>query len=606
MGVARNSEKVYVEIGGKSRSDISVKVIERYSGSSQRDAAVMEVVNVGENDKVDTAFELADKFPNQICKIALRSGQTLKYVHYGRITGGRYSMSGTESSLELISRFDDQLLGEPLKSRNVQIVRGQNQPITVVQTLDRELVFNPRYEGRIYGNKTFGYALNLIPLFIDLNAIELPFLTLPSTNQFTLWSIPDAVHYLCSDLNSSETHVKNPTWTELKQILPTNVYLNNVSLPVGVFLGEALDRILNPFGYHWKITHDSSTLRRIEVFSRNEPYRNTVSFQKHVPNSVFDDENDLLPEINLSVDHNDNAYNRVTIIGARKRSEITVNLLPDWDTKLEGQSISSFFWDSPAMRANTSLRYVYRRFKADLSLLSNLGITNNVAARRPMLPCLTLDAKGQPYGTHRGVFVEVSLDGGKTWKSVDSTGVIGGLKQAFSLEIMENESAVLFTGKIFPAYYRKYGQLFKLRATATFELDECLVTSVGIALAGKPLFDEKELVVSAPDRFQLHERELSVLKSVSSSAAVIDQTSEMAQFANELLSAHTVTSITGKISMHGVDNIDKDYLGASVLEIPRSVFLKTSPVGTEKYPACTGIIYDIDSQQTQLLIGVLN
>jgi hypothetical protein len=79
-------------------------------------------------------------------------------------------------------------------------------------------------------------------------------------------------------------------------------------------------------------------------------------------------------------------------------------------------------------------------------------------------------------------------------------------------------------------------------------------------------------------------------------------TSEINVFAAQILASHSATNISGKISLHGVDNIDRDWLGGSIQELPRSVFLKTSPF-TEKYPACTGIIYDIENQNTTLIVG---
>jgi hypothetical protein len=254
------------------------------------------------------------------------------------------------------------------------------------------------------------------------------------------------------------------------------------------------------------------------------------------------------------------------------------------------------------MLANTALRYVYRKYKADLSTLSDFGITNNTSARRPMLPCLTLDKKGQPYGTYRGVYVQFSLDGGFNWKPIDSSGSVGGLKQAMSLEIIENEAAVIFTGKIFPAYARKYGDKFQVRATATFERDDCLIGTASTPLGGKPLADVRELIVSAPDRFQHYERSTSIFVGRIVESSEINMTSEINNFAAQILASHSATSITGKISLHGVDNTDQDYLGGSIQELPRSVFLKTSPF-SEKYPACTGVIYDIENQATTLMVG---
>jgi hypothetical protein len=606
MGLARDSKPIFVSIGGKRRYDISVRSVERYAGAELRDAAVMEVAFVGPNDRVQTAFELTNQFENEICQIGIldRTGNRVQYIHYGRIIGGRYAIGQAGSTFELTSRFEDQLLGEPLQTRVVRITPRNSLPIVVQQTIDRELVFNPRYEGKVYGNKLFGEgSLTLVPIFIDLNSVVLEFLTLPVTKQFHLWSIPDAVYYLCSDLNSSETHVRNPLWTDLIRILPQNVFLNNVSLPVGIYLGEALDRILNPFGYHWKITHDSATSRKIEVFSKDTPYRNVIRFTGHKPGTTFDDVDDKLPEIDLRVDNGDKVFNKVTVIGARKRSEITVMLKPDWDQLLEASPITSFIWDSPAMRANTALRYVYRKYKADLKNLSDYDITNNTIARRPMLPCLTLDKQGQPYGTYRGVYIDFSLDGGLNFKPIDSSGNVGGMKQAMSLEIIENEAAVIFTGKIFPAYARKYGYKFQVRATATFERDDCLIGTAQTPLGGKPLADTRELIVSAPDRFQHYERSNSIFVTKIVESSEIDMTAEINNFAAQILVSHSATSITGKISLHGVDNIDQDYLGGSIQELPRSVFLKTSPF-SEKYPACTGVIYDIENQTTTLLVGV--
>jgi hypothetical protein len=112
------------------------------------------------------------------------------------------------------------------------------------------------------------------------------------------------------------------------------------------------------------------------------------------------------------------------------------------------------------------------------------------------------------------------------------------------------------------------------------------------------------LVISAPDRFQFYERSLSKLKNVAANSSEINMTSEIGVFATQILASHSATKISGQISLHGVDNIDQDYLGGSIQELPRSVFLKTSPF-TEKYPVCTGVVYDFTDQRTTLLVGEL-
>lgn len=599
MGNSRDSQRIEVRIGGKPVNYAVVHSIEQYAGSELRDACEFEIAVVGPNDATKTGFELAKEYPNDIVQVGIkdRRGRATEWVHYGRLIGGSYQFNENGRVFGRVSRFDEQLLGSPLHEKRIGIIDYSGRPTSTVIPIDRELVFNPRYEGRVFGNMQSSGGP--VPLFADLNALNLDQLFGVG---YQLWTLPDVVNYLCWNLNPFQDHVDNPLPWQLRRLLP-QIAMNNFSLPVGVYLGEALDRVLRPFGYYWRIKHHSANLRTIEFFHRNTSYGRFINLGGHWPGTPFDDYQDIAPIINLRVDNASNVYNAVRVIGAKLRMESTFYLEPDWVSSLEGQDLKNYIWDSPQMLSDGRLRNVYRKYKANLGILYILNRKTNAASRRPFLPCLSLDIHGQPYGAIRGVHVEYSIDGGDTWQAIAAAGKVGGIKQGMECEIVENEPAILFTGKIFPAMSLKWADRFQVRATATVELDDCLF--VQVSTPSTPLNDTRELVISEPNRFQKYEvSQTSVLKNAAPLTAEIDASLEMSDFAREILNAVGASDISGTIELHGVDWVGHNMLGANIKDIPREVSLKLT-AASEKYPAIVGLVWNVDDQTVKIMVGEL-
>ncbi|MFM9964420.1 MAG: hypothetical protein ACKV2Q_24725 [Planctomycetaceae bacterium] len=74
------------------------------------------------------------------------------------------------------------------------------------------------------------------------------------------WDLATATERLCWTLNRRQRHFKNPTLAELQAVLGTDTpLLENHSISFGATLPDALDQLLNPFGFTHFVKHTVDT-----------------------------------------------------------------------------------------------------------------------------------------------------------------------------------------------------------------------------------------------------------------------------------------------------------------------------------------------------------
>lgn len=187
-------------------------------------------------------------------------------VHWGKVTQLPTLLSGDSGeTLELVSRAEIYLLGDQVDGFAVW------DPIAAAaSTTAGDLVFNPMIDGVIYGNlndtKTTG-AGGL--LFLDPESVRTPAAqTLQGANVIH-WTLSQAVYYLLWDLNTPQTHISNPDETTLNAVFndPTAL-VNEVRIPRGTHLAHALDHLIEPLGYRWKMKRTDLGARVYEFFKK--------------------------------------------------------------------------------------------------------------------------------------------------------------------------------------------------------------------------------------------------------------------------------------------------------------------------------------------------
>lgn len=289
------------------------------------------------------------------------------------------------------------------------------------------------------------------------------------------WTLLEAVYYLCWALNPVEDYFKNPTRADLKLLDESKDLLRDVVVPMGTYLPEALDIVLQPFGYGWKIDYRGIGDRTISVFKRGEGPTATAKLQK--PGEQLDLTKTNVESARFGVGV-ESLVNEVYVYGARKLIESTFELRrawskeydevskdllstsgDDWDTKPQYHRV----WRDWVLDEAGDYIGVRPEYKAPKDLGGLIG-SDPIPRRRRFFPCITLDKDRLPVGQN-GYFVE--FFDGVEWRPVDQL-------ENGSYEVLQFECGIRFTGIIPPYQLYDAAASAKVRITASIYSDERL------------------------------------------------------------------------------------------------------------------------------------
>jgi len=562
MGIQRDSTTTRVFINGVEQRNAHVHSVTNYCGGRRANTAEFEIRTLGN----DTTYQaqggsIINRFAKpgfgdrlisrDVVDIATkeRNGR-IRFIHHGEIVGGSVQQTSRGEVVIYTSRFDDHLYGRPLYyTEFVRYIPRVRLPDGVT--------FNPVVDNRIFYNKsTSGSTLIYLPPSFATSE-DLADIT-GSKRQLNSWTLIDAILYLQQYLLSGK-HVRQMTTGYLKNNLP-HVVLNNTSIRAGTYFPEALDILLEPYGFTWRLDYLTRTTRVFRVvekagFGSYGTVSVTPGYRGARGGTYFDDAKNLAPEFDLRIDTADECVDNVVVIGGEIHLQETLTLYPAWDKTLESASMADFIWDSPAMEANPALRDVYRRFTHGFNSkqwqqygntpiygdklstkTENVpkikftrngevfdfwneygggGVSTNMC-RRPYLPMLTyapLLGGSQPFGEIRGCHVEFRTKTDETsdwgpWKSILKSGADPGLGDAAHLEVDKDEGYVRFVGRVFPALFKQSGinvdgqtGLVELRLTTTRATGQHIFNSAAWLGNGAT----RILVVSIPDRIPVNQ-----------------------------------------------------------------------------------------------------
>jgi len=298
------------------------------------------------------------------------------------------------------------------------------------------------------------------------------------------WTLDEAVAYIMAESGASDA-ISVPPRSEIQAALGPLV-IRDVALE-GRTLGEALAALLDLAGARALFAVEpgpAGVSRRLEILGPNSGPSGWLAHQ--CVGERYD------PSVThfacLSVEmHFQTAPRRYVARGDRKIYEATFDLVAGWDDALATYNPDDF---SPSSSANfNSVRDVFRkwvlnetgRYSAspydrgsppDLTGLFEGGLY--VRRNRRLLQCLSRDALGRS----RGVYPEVSLDGGSTWE-----------QPAMTARVLTSECGLYFSDDPLPPRYIAAAMrgLVRVRVTASIESDSCLVAErIESGAAGLP------------------------------------------------------------------------------------------------------------------------
>lgn len=431
------------------------------------------------------------------------------------------------------------------------------------------------------------------------------------------WTLKEAVYYLCWTLNDWEDNFSNPTREDLKLLDTNTAPFHDVVIPLGVFLPEALDRVLDPFGFGWRVEYLGRGSRKLSVFQRGRGTKKNLKLQE--PGSLLDLKKTNLQNNSIACG-NQSLINRIEALGNFKLYESTWELQKAWpeqydditeDQKIEGaDDLAGKSWaDRPEHHRvdrdwvlNEAGDYIGLRPEIkepydlwrDFSKHSDVDV---VPRRRRFYPCITLDKDRLPVGAN-GYFVEYY--DGSDWR--DATGL--------GFEVLANECGIRFTGATLPPELSMVGTGLKVRITASVYSDERLSFKTREnPNSSQPLESAALLDVSGQFHFRQVTRFSVFYNKITPRGSFehlqVDDTERIKDFAEQLVATTDHLDVRGTAVVWDLDG--DDYQVGDIIEKidGRNISLDAgeSQGGEEKkYPQIVGITYDYTNQKRILAL----
>lgn len=566
-----------------------------------------------------------------------------KVVHWGKITNMEIDV-GKDEGIQIVSRMERTHFGLPLGFQFVW-----NPLISQVVEVDHDVVFNPEVDGvGIIGNKRVGTENIPVstPLFIDPGSTESAASnTLQRTTQstpdqadriaelaFTNWNLVDAVEFICWSCNRPQKYVTNPTRSELLRVLNADLgILKNHRLRPDLYLNEALDELLAPYGYSWKIEYTSATSRKIVIVQNGVGEKMVVLWQPAGSKLDIAKQNADLVRIDYDASM---AITGVLAVGSFTEIEATFELMPAWDKADDNTPLAKLLkngvvdWDN-----NPRYHRVWRDWvlneagdyprawntlfkpngcdeQANSFLITEFaGHADVVPRRRKFLPMLTRGPDGQPLGQVGGCDVE-------WWNPRRAGGLGAGWDKLWTnvpmleCRLLEKECGIKFTGSIPPVMIMRQGNDARVRITATYRSDYRIYFGAGRRNSSTNP-DENTAVLDVGRRFHwrgLHRgsKYFSDVSGGRKQADLVDGREALRRFAIAAREAYDQAQCSGSIRLEGCNHWQYD-LGNLITKVEgRNLALGVTKPAAEqpvRYPQLLGISYYPQVQSTLLSIA---
>lgn len=668
----RIQPRAIVSIDGFPQSNVFLVSCERAMGGSLTDHAVLRV-DLSSRHSTGTGTTEVTAMNGPLAGITNQRGKKVRVenniagqlvtLHHGLIEEQHYSITPSGRELHLISKITNKMFGQPLYGqRQLNVFDGAALHEQANPVIANMMIFNPVVEGTVRGNmRLLADYENNRSLFIDIESVRteegIDYQNLPPewieavlgvslgnpALTLTNWTLAHAVRYLCVEANKDETHITNPTLASLEELFGESdgqtSLLRNHGMPNGLYLPEALDNLLSPYGYSW-YTNISGDKPEIVVVRMSEGPPKTLKLQP--PGQRLNLALTNVESVDLSIE-DDDFLTQLRVVGARKQVEATWELVPAWSKEKDDLDEELMYSDTPDWEDHPENHRVWRDWvlneggdyvdvrpenkdPADLSVaLKYFGTedqnpdTKSVQVkRRRFLPTLTLGEGGKPIGKVDGITVEYYRSDyeGNRWVEISPEE-----DPTWACRVLESECGISFTGGMPPIelldIYQS-GQYFpRVRVTATIELDTPIEETYSPSSPDGvvPMI----VLVDAPDRF--HSRyyiddtqDAKIKKSIYKdrvdegelASTKMDSTDAITAFALQAAQNWARATVAGTARLEGINHATEYEIGDVIEKIEGHDLTLDGGTGygLQFYPQIVGISYvHQDGQWMTLSLG---
>lgn len=562
-------------------------------------------------------------------EIEIKNPATGSILHWGKVSVIPPVLNSQTEQLIVVSRAERFHLGERVNGvwcwNPLQASEGGGDPVGGPELIADDMVFNPIIDGKVYGNANDTYSSNGSDpmgetdhqLFLDPESVRTTAATtLHGGAAPVKWLIADAVQYLLRTLNADATNVANPDYSDILAAFDAadDDGLQNLTIPRGTYLADALDMLLEPFGYRWRVKRTAVGARIYEFFHHSS---GTAVNVYHQPiGSALDTGLQNMEALGLAFDAA-NLFNEVTIVGGPYAYEFTVELARGWaeshdtaDVSLLAKTAPDFSTRKDAWRRwvlNEAGDYIGLRPEIDGVFTSafrtaleaeytDLIWAEFVPRRRKMLPTLTLGDDHKPIGEHRGIVIEYRNTTEAAWRPIGNWGA----------QIIDNECAIYFDGELPPTEYEfkvEDRANIRLRATFTLVSDKRLeATSLHDGISPQP--DVAPLLIDAPQKFR-HQEVSPISQYYASGRPTLTavDTTAIAAFADRVRQVWDLLDIGGALQLEGLDAADggNEYeIGQRVQGVVGKGIDFRAKTGVDEWPQIVAIERHVMNQTTTL------
>jgi hypothetical protein len=518
----------------------------------------------------------------------------------------QYSETGTER-LNARARVEQWYFGTPIVGYTVA---KYVDPDYLYRTMHDDVVFNPEIDELVEGNRSDHYveittdpvstATDVLKryVWIDPESVRSQSAETANGQYSSNWTLAQAVMSLCWLCNSSEEYIKNPDYAALNATCDGAPSVLNVSIPRGLYLPSALDLLLNPLGFLWRVDYVQmsddadppvyTTEMRIVVYKRGEGPEKNVTMQAWGENKDTRKTNVRMADIEWNVA---DTANIVTVFGAHLEVEGTFELKRSWIEEddaltadqlrkgepIEGEAETTSQYDSRPhvwrkwvlneggdyTGSRTVVKPITATFDINTIQDDDNGTTvyplgqNNVAKNRKFWPPLTKD----PDGRRQDFLVEylqpAEYGGTDEWINVLT-------RENGHFEVLERECGILFTGITPPREIVDLGENARVRITACIRGDQRVSYTTAQATEC-PNGNDIAMVVNAETQFFKRRRidyvdeysenwsrftEVGFLPTTPT-ADERDDTTAMTTYANNLRDNESAARLSASITLEG-------------------------------------------------------
>lgn len=601
---------------------------------------------------------LQGKTNTVICQVAIPEGPIQRVIHHGRVTGTDITLDGRAAEIRYTSRTEPWMFGVPIRG-STAITDREDEDAQVY--LPGDVVFNPTLDGRSWGNmlrhekwgarfvhpgqmqsdvalRGLGFDPDQREPLLDEEGNELP--------QFgaEYWRLSEAVIWL-RNYNWTEFYILRPAPEVIRGVFEVegeDPILKNVVVKRGWWLPQALDHVLLPHGYSWKLLYGPLGEKpTIEIFKLGKGFPLAVGHQRH--GERYDPRLTTMRSMRLHYDASNRFIYRAEAYGSPLVVEGTWELVRAWDHSLSTTDPEELRKSSERYQTDPEIRRVGRDFV--LNEAGDYAETNQppepteegedpkdaappespnpaveevlgrkrqripnrqeekqdyVPRRRRFGPCLTTNQDGAPIGNYNGVEIEYSLDNGQTWQPI----IPGGddpCAEAQPIVLLDREAGIRFEGEYPALLFLELGGKAKVRITASLVADAELVA---FAEATMWVPHDVEQIIHLPQyQWRVVDESSIYSERVRANELTSHETNDVLQawaFAHAFAEEWNHYDCDGHVVLDGCDRVaDVGYMIPAING--RNIDLTVDDAG--RAPQVMAVVYDFNRQETILQLG---